>query len=227
MKRKINFMKENRIGLFGGTFNPIHTAHIKAAEVVQKKMSLDKILFVPSFIPPHKNFYEIASPFHRLKMVKLAISPYSSFIPSSIEIEAGEKSYSIITLQKIKERYPNFLIFFIIGIDAFLEIETWKSYEELLEEYFFVVMSRPGFCFDDVKKILEGRYNDRFYELSKEEVIKEKISSFKIFLLSINGFDVSSTEVRERIKKGLSIKGLVPETVALYIKKNKLYQKRK
>ena len=217
-------MKKERIGLFGGTFNPIHSGHLRAAEIVQKKFHLDKILFIPSYIPPHKDTAEITSPTHRLKMVELALDPYSHFVPCSIEVDAKEKSYSILTLNKIKNLYPEALIFFILGLDAFIEIDTWKDYELVLEQCFFIVINRQGDCFDEAKKVLTEEYREKMYEISKSEAIKDDLLfSFRIFLLPIDALDVASTEVRERIKRGDSIKGLVPGQVELYIKENKLY----
>ena len=218
-------MKKERIGLFGGTFNPVHSGHLKAAEIVQKRFLLDKILFIPSYIPPHKDTAEIASPSHRLKMVEIALSGFSHFIPSSIEIDAKEKSYSIITINRIKKLYPQSWIFFILGIDAFLEVDTWKDYEQLLEQCFFVVMSRPGYPLDKVRKILEGKYREKMYKLAKSESVKdEMLLSFRIFLLPIDALDVASTEIRERIKKGDSIKSMASERVEAYIKENRLYK---
>lgn len=218
-------MKTERIGLFGGTFNPIHSGHIRAIEIVQKKFSLDKILIIPSYIPPHKKSDGIASPKNRLKMVKLAACSSSIFVPSSIEIEEKTKSYSIITLNKIKNLYPNAYIFFILGIDAFLEIHTWKDYEKVLDQCFFVVVSRYGYKLEDAKGILEGKYDNRMLKLPRsQKCIEKNLTSFKIFLLPILGLDITSSEVRGRIKKGGSIDGLVPEAVKNYIKNKKLYK---
>lgn len=214
-----------RIGTFGGTFNPVHWGHLKVAEVLQGKFLFEKVFFIPSYIPPHKESIEMASPFHRLKMVELALASSSRFIPSSIEIAAKGKSYSIITLKKIKELFPRAIIFFILGIDAFLEIDTWKEYERVLEQCFFVVISRPGYCLDDAKNVLKGKYQKWMVEISESGEVRDDIFlSFKIFLLPINSLDLSSTEIRERIRRGDSIKGMVPEPVESYIKQNNLYR---
>lgn len=196
-------MEKKRIGLFGGTFNPIHCGHVKAAESVQNMFSFDRILFIPSYLPPHKESVDVASAAHRLKMVELALASFDRFFPSSVEIDARGTSYSILTLNKIKEMFPQTEAFFLLGIDAFLEIETWKDYEDVLEQCSFVVMSRPGFRLSEAKDILTEKY--------------------KIYLLSINTLDISSSEVRERIRKNQSIEGLVPENVENYIKERRLY----
>ena len=158
-------MKKERIGLLGGTFNPVHSGHLKAAEIVQKRILLDKILFIPSYLPPHKDTAEVASPSHRLKMVEIALRGFSQFIPNSVEIDAKEKSYSIITINRIKKLHPKSWIFFILGVDAFLEIDTWKDHERLLEQCFFVVISRPGYLLDKANKILGAPYKEKMYEL--------------------------------------------------------------
>lgn len=196
-------MEKKRIGLFGGTFNPIHCGHVKAAESVQNIFSFDRILFIPSYLPPHKESMDVASAAHRLKMVELALASFDRFFPSSVEIDARGTSYSILTLNKIKEMFPQTEAFFLLGIDAFLEIETWKDYEDVLEQCSFVVMSRPGFRLSEAKDILTEKY--------------------KIYLLSINTLDISSSEVRERIRKNQPIEGLVPENVENYIKEKRLY----
>ena len=222
-------MKKARIGIFGGTFNPVHSGHLRAAEIVQKKLVLDKILFIPSYIPPHKESMDIASPSDRLKMIELACAPCPQFVPSSIEIEAQEKSYSIITLEKIEKMYPETGLFFILGIDAFLEIETWKEYEELLKRCSFIVVSRQGYRLKEAKDVLEGPYKERMYEFPESdesgEIDTDLFSSYQIFFLPIDSLNIASTEIRRRVKKGLSIEGMVPESVEVYMRENRLYQR--
>lgn len=218
-------MKEKRIGLFGGTFNPIHLGHLRAADIVLERFSLDQILFIPSYIPPHKDSVKVASPLHRLKMIELATGSNQRFVPSSIEIDAKGKSYSIITLNKVKEIYPEAQIFFILGIDTFLEIDTWKDYEKVLEKCFFIVISRPGYKLEKAKEILRKKYSDMIREITRLwDIRKENFSHFKIFLFSIDALDIASSRVREKINEKVSIKGLVPDSVIFYIEENKLYQ---
>lgn len=217
-------MKKERIGLFGGTFNPIHKGHLKAAEIVQKRLLLNKILFIPSYIPPHKESAEIASPLHRFKMVELALEAYPKFLPSSIEIEAKGKSYSIITLNKINKLYAEALIFFILGIDAFLEIDTWRNYEKVLTRCFFVVISRPGYEFKKVNEVMKRKYKEKIVDLSGIGRVESKLlSSARIFFLPIDALDIASTTIRKKIRKGDSIKNLVSGAVEAYIRENKIY----
>jgi nicotinate-nucleotide adenylyltransferase len=218
-------MKKKRVGLFGGTFNPVHLGHLRAAEIVREKFCLDEVLFIPSYIPPHKDTSDVVSPSHRLKMVELTLRSSSHFVPSSIEIDAKGKSYSIITLNRIKKLYPEALIFFILGIDAFLEIDTWKDYEHVLKRCFFVVISRPGYDSYEAKKKLKGKYLKKMYEFSRSESLTDKLlSTFIIFFLPIDAVNVASTDIRDRIRRSDSIEAMVSVEVEAYIKENKLYQ---
>jgi nicotinate-nucleotide adenylyltransferase len=218
-------MDKERIGLLGGTFNPVHEGHLRAALEVQQKFILHKILFIPSYIPPHKQTTEIASPEDRYAMVELAVKGFPGFLASSIEIEAKEKSYSIITLNKVKKMYRNAWIFFILGFDAFLEIETWRSYEKVLEQCRFIVTSRPGYPLAEARNVLPENYDDKIISLSESGSVGEDlIEKFRIFLLPIVALDISSTEIRRKIRQGQSVKGFVPEAVEVYIKRKKLYQ---
>ena len=219
---------KEHIGLFGGTFNPIHSGHLEAALVVQRTCALDKVLFVPSFIPPHKESGSIVSAAHRLNMVALAIEGFPGFIASAVEIEARGKSYSILTLQKIKTIYPKALFYFILGIDGFQEIETWKEYRRVLDQCSFIVISRPGYRLEEARKVLGEKYRDRILDISETETIRTNQNEMlKIYLLPFDALDVSSTAIRERLGKGLSIQGMVPTQVNEYINQNKLYRRGK
>ena len=170
----------------------------------------------------------MASAEHRLKMVELALTPFDRFFPSSLEIDERGTSYSIMTLNKLKEKFPLTEIYFLLGIDAFLEIETWKDYEDVLKQCSFIVMSRPGFRLDEAKEILADKYSQKMVEISEPFDGKDDQSpNHKIYLLSIDTLDISSSEVRERVGKGQSIKGLVPENVEDYIKERNLYLRKK
>jgi len=218
------FMNKSKIGLFGGTFNPVHLGHLWAAEIVQKRISLEKVLFIPSYIPPHKETFNMASPLHRLQMVELACAPYPRFIPSSIEIEERGTSYSIYTLKKIKEFFPDALFFFILGIDAFLEIETWKDYEKLIQNCSFIVISRPGYDLDSARGVLVGKYKEKIIDLAGSNVsMEDTLSSFRIFLLPLDALNIASSEIRKRIRNGVSVKDMISDNVEEYIKKHKIY----
>ena len=218
-------MKKERIGIFGGTFNPIHQGHVHAAEIIKRRFSLNSLFLVPVYIPPHKTIGKVEAASHRLKMVELAFKDKPDIFPSSLEIEAQGTSYSIKTLNKFHELFPEARIFFVLGIDAFLDIETWKDYNQVLEKCLFIVMNRPGYSLESAKQVLGGRYESRIHFLDKDENLDEdRFNGTSIFLVSIDALDVSSTEIREKIKKNESLKGLVPGEVESYIHKHQLYR---
>jgi nicotinate-nucleotide adenylyltransferase len=214
-----------RLGLFGGTFNPIHSGHVLAAQIIRDRFKLDQVWFIPSHIPPHKSSDEVASAEHRMNMVRLAVTGLSGLIPSSIELEDEGTSYSILTLGKIKKHFPEAHLFFILGVDAFIEIDTWRSYEEVLEQCSFIVISRPGYDLLKAEDVLDGAYTDRMLEVEQDKDLNQgNESAYKIYLISINALDIASTQIREKAKAGGPISGLVPLSVEEYIKEHKLYQ---
>jgi nicotinate-nucleotide adenylyltransferase len=216
-----------RIGLYGGTFNPVHRGHLKAAEDVRAAFRLDTVLFIPSYIPPHKESAGIASAVDRFRMVELACLGHESFVPSPVEVEARETSYSVLTLTKIKAENPGAWVFFIVGADAFLEIGTWREYERVLAECLFIVTGRPGFDLKSSAAVLGGRLEERVHRVPEGGTANESsFSRFGIFLLPIKALDISSTEIRNRVQRGESLEGLVPEAVAAYIRDHQLYKGR-
>jgi nicotinate-nucleotide adenylyltransferase len=218
-------MREERIGLLGGTFNPVHQGHLRAADEVLARFGLARVLFIPSYIPPHKRTTDMASPEDRFAMVELAVRPYPCLVASSLEIEAQERSYSVITLNKVKALYPDAWIFFILGVDAFLEIETWKSYREVLEQCRFIVISRPGFELSSARNALPPEFDAGFHNVPEAgDVGADALGRFRIFLLRLPALDISSTEIRRRVRNGRSIHGLVPGPVEEYISNKNLYQ---
>jgi nicotinate-nucleotide adenylyltransferase len=194
-----------KLGMMGGTFNPIHHGHLAAAEFVREEFKLDQILFVPSGKPPHKHKGEIASPEHRWTMALLATSSNECFSVSSVEIDRRGESYTRDTILELKKIYGARLdCYFITGADAIAEISTWHKSENLPELAKFIAVSRPGYKLD-MSKIAP-----RFRRCT--------------YLVEVPALAISSTEIRERIRKGKTIKYLVPEIVEKYIYKNKLYQ---
>jgi len=218
-------MTKDRVGLLGGTFNPVHTGHLHAAEEVRRRAGLRRVLFIPSYIPPHKQSADIASPEDRYAMVRLAVKGHPAFEASAIEIEAPETSYSIVTLNKVKALHEDSRVFFILGIDAFMEIETWRSYRELLAQCQFIVISRPGHRLDEARGSLSGDYAGTILDLPESQSLTEDLADrYRIFLVPIAALDISSTDIRRRVRRGQPITGLVPEAVDFYIRKKKLYQ---
>ncbi|MBE3110212.1 MAG: nicotinate-nucleotide adenylyltransferase [Acidobacteria bacterium] len=215
------------IGLFGGTFDPIHLGHLRAAAEVRRRARLDRVLFIPSYLPPHKKSGAVASASDRLRMVGLACRGHKGFKASAVEVEAGEKSYSILTLRKIRALSPDARLFFILGVDAFLDIGTWREYQRVLQECFFIIMGRPGFELDRARDVLNGKLRDSIGPLVTGEGAAGPLPpQTRIFLLPIRALDISSTAIRERVRRGETLDGLVPGAVDAYIREHQLYRGR-
>jgi nicotinate-nucleotide adenylyltransferase len=217
-------MAEKRVGLFGGTFNPIHLGHLRGAEQIREAFGLQEVIFIPAALPPHKVTEKIIEAHHRVEMVKLAIQRNSYFSASDVELRRSGKSYSIDTIRYFRERHQSSLFFFILGRDAFVEIETWKEYQHLFSLCNFIVMTRPGFQKGFSPSPIPEPLIPAFRYDRKAEVWVHS-SGYTLFFKEINFLDISSTKVRELIKKGESARDLIPPEVEAYIREHGLYQK--
>lgn len=198
----------SKIGIIGGTFDPIHYGHLIAAEWAKDELNLDKIIFIPAANPPHKELQEILDEKYRYLMVSLAIKDNKNFTISDHEIQRGGKSYTIDTLKHFKKVYPNSELFFIMGFDSLLSLPTWKDVEGLVELCTFIVATRPGYTLDQ---------NDNIYDKLPSGI------GDKVVFLEIPEIEISSSLIRERVRKGKSIKYLVPEAIEKYIYDNNIY----
>ncbi len=200
-----------RIGIFGGTFNPIHMGHLIMADEVCKRHHLSKIIFMPAYIPPHKYVDDLAEAQHRYEMIKAAIGKKSKFEVSGLEIIREGKSYTIDTIQEILNHYgEDSEIFLIMGAESLNELELWKEIKKLSQLCHFVIVNRPGF---------KTEVSARLVEI----IGSTCISDLERLRIEISPVDISSTNVRERVSDGVEIKGLVPESVEAYIKEHDLY----
>lgn len=198
-----------RFGIMGGTFDPVHYGHLVAAEEVRTQFQLYKVIFVPSGRPPHKLNSQISSIEHRFAMTSLAISSNPFFEISNLEMRRTGYSYAIDTVMEFQKLFGTTSeIFFITGVDAILEILTWKKVEHLLFLCQFIAATRPGFNL----KELEG-------VLANLPVVCRR----RIYILDIPEVAISSTDIRQRVKEGHSIKYLLPESVEKYIYHHRLY----
>ncbi len=214
-----------RIGIFGGTFDPIHVGHLRAAEAVRSRFGLDRVLFVPSNTPPHKRRPSVAPARARLAMVELAVRGRSGFEANSIEARSRATSYSVVTLAKIRKLFPGALLFFILGADAFFEIKTWRAWRTVLNQCVLIVMTRPGTSLRTARAVLEPEYRSRMISLRRSTKIDSALEAGRsIFFLPIEALPVSSTEIRRRLRERRSIDGLVLDSVAAFIGGRKLYQ---
>jgi len=223
-------IKQNRIGLFGGTFDPIHYGHLRAAEEIRQILSLSKIYFIPSAIPPHKEESNITCASDRLKMLRLAIEGNEYFDISEFELESKSTSYTVDTLEHLNRTYPDTEFYFILGNELFNHIESWKDYKRLFELTSFAVITRPGFSDLDSNKIPLALKDDFLYYKRVENVISYTKSSSKntdcsknIVFTEIRGIEISSTDIRDSVKSNKSIKYLIPDKVEKFIITEKLY----
>ena len=194
-----------RSGLFGGTFDPIHLGHLLMAETVCSDYPLDRIVFIPAAQPPHKDMDLLTPAKHRMKMVQLAIEGNDQFQISDYEIRKRAISYTIDTISWFQNssKFGSDELFLLMGADSLLDLKTWKDPDALLDTIPVLVFGRPNFKVKDV----DSRWTDRFHFIKTPQC------------------DISSTQIRNRVVKGQSIKNLVPELVALYIEQEGLYQK--
>jgi len=219
--------KRHRIkaGLLGGTFNPIHIGHLRAAEEVREILALEKLYFIPAAVPPLKDPTKIAPSASRLKMVELAIRGNPFFEVSDVELKREGTSYTLDTLQYFSSKFPEFEFYFILGTDLFPEIDSWKEYKRLFELSNFAVITRPGFPKDSHSSTLPLALKDDFqYHTNKGSVIFYVHKSSRVLaLVPIEGIQVSGTQIRNLLHENRSIKYLVPLEVETYILENKLY----
>ncbi len=189
--------KFKRIGILGGTFNPIHLGHLILAEQAKEQLGLDRIVFVPSYLPPHKKRKTLAFAHDRYQMVKLAIKDNPCFKVSDIELKRDGFSYSIDTVRQFRKKSPKAKLYFVVGSDFLKQSSTWKDIKELTRLCKFVIAERP-------------KYSDRKLPESAQPI-------------EMRPLEISSTDIRKRIAAGKSIRYLVPEKVRKYILKKKMY----
>lgn len=199
-----------RLGVYGGTFDPPHMGHLVAAESVREQLGLDRVLFVPAGIPPHKNAGEVAPARHRYLMTVLATLGNPHFATSRFEIERAEPSYTVVTLRALKEEYgPEAELFFILGADALLELPTWREPAAVLELATMVAVTRPGYSLAPVAERLGDLY---------------RVHQDRIVFVEVPALDIAATDIRERVRAGRSIRYLVPDMVREYIERHGLYR---
>ena len=198
-----------RYGMMGGTFNPIHLAHLYIAYEAKETLNLDKVIFMVAGNPPHKKESPVIDSNYRYDMVKMAIKDYSGFEISDYEIKKQGYSYTYETLKYLKGDEEDIEVFFIAGADSLMDIEKWKNPELVLSNCTFVAFNRGDYS----KEILE----------EKKKKLQDKYNS-NIILLDISNLDISSSMIRERIMNGKRVDFFMPDNVIEYIEKNNLYR---
>lgn len=196
-----------KYGICGGTFDPIHTGHLLIAEAAREQLGLDRVLFIPNGNPPHKRDVVVAPAAHRMEMVRLAVADNPFFVPDDREIR-GDVAYAVDTLTQLKHENSGDTFVYIIGGDTLPELPTWRRFSELFGLCRFAVYPREGFSRQNIieeAKRLHVRYG------------------LKYDLLAGPLFDLSSTDLRERIEEGASLRYLIPDSVGRYVEKHGLY----
>lgn len=213
-----------RVGILGGTFDPVHHGHLAVAEAVHQALALSAILFIPAFLPPHKPTYAISPFAHRVAMLDLAVAGHPGFFVSRLEAEREGVSYSIDTLRALRQALgKDVRLFFIVGMDAFAEIHTWKSNRELLSQASFVVIGRPDHCQHSCEQTVTTNFPGYAFD--------EPLGCWQgdpgqgaIHPVAMAPVKVSSTGIREAVRQGRSIRDCVPGAVADYIEAQELYR---
>jgi nicotinate-nucleotide adenylyltransferase len=212
-----------RLGLLGGTFNPIHIGHLRAAVEVREAFNLDKLLLIPSANPPHKPADHVADAQDRLEMVRLAVKGVPSLEVSDVELIRPGPSYTIETLRHFQHQYgPESDIHFVVGQDAFSEITTWKSYKALFSTAHFIVMTRPGSKLASVEHFIHTHISEAYrYDPSRNRYMHPEWCT--ILCIDITHIDISASKIRDYIRHGRPIRFLVPDTVEAFIAAKGLY----
>lgn len=205
----MNKRRQERIGILGGTFNPVHLGHLLIAQDAMEQVGLDRVKFIPSATPPHKKSDHVVAAAHRLRMIKLAIRGREEFELDDIEIRRGGTSYSVDTLSELKRRHPGARVYFIIGADSLRELHLWREVERLVKLCTFVTVPRPGF---DAKPVVDPRLDAATRRRLRQQILRG------------HACDIASRDIRARVAGGLPIHYLVPDAVRVYIQRHKLYR---
>ena len=216
-----------KLGIFGGTFDPIHWGHLRSAEEVSETFGLDRVYFIPASIPPHKRGQTRTPARDRLNMVRLAVARNPRFAVSTVELTRPGVSYSVDTIRSFaKNLQKGDSLHFIIGLDAFREIGTWKDFREIFSLCNFIVTSRPGSKENDPLKGTGVAVKKLFcYDFKKRNYRHE--SGTRINFIELTDIAISASEIRGLVKQRKSIRYLVPSSVERYIKRRRLYDQRR
>ncbi len=205
------------IGIFGGTFDPIHNGHLRTVAQVHRQIQFDKVLFIPAAVPPHRDA-PVATAEQRLEMLCLATNEYSGFQVDERELHRKGPSYTVDTLQSLRNDYDGHALCLIIGMDAFLGFNTWHRWQDIPTLAHIVVMQRPGWKSDD--QLPDWCWQTRFQNI---ETLHEQLAGM-VCMSEVEPIDISASAIRAKFKCNKDIRGLLPDAVEQYILENKLYQ---
>ncbi len=218
---------QQRIAVYGGTFDPIHQGHLRVAEAILDAFAMDRLLFVPAFVPPHKRHQEISSQFHRWAMLTLATADQARMFVSPVELESPERPYTVETLNRLQAELENSRLFFVMGVDSFRDITMWYEHERLLTEYDVIVATRPGYESDNsIAAHLSPNLQGLCVDLrNRKSPSSRDVASRHIYLTDYVEMDISATKIREAAQQNQAIDRFVVPGVAAYIEKYQIYRK--
>ena len=211
-----------RIAIYGGSFDPFHLGHLVPVVRAQETFLFESVYFVPAGSPPHKNSAPLTPVTHRLAMVAMATLPYDNFFTSDDEVFAPQPTYSVETVRRFRERYPGSVFFFILGSDSFSQITDWEMWEELVDSVHLVVLHRAHMWGKELEQRVPARLLPRLQLVEPFEKVPDP-EELTIYLLNHEPFPISGTSIRNRQRRGLPIRELVPHEVHSYIEKYGLY----
>ena len=210
------------IGLFGGTFDPVHNGHLQCADAAVGETGISSVIFIPAARPPHKDDEAVCSFEHRLAMLRICLADYEMYRVSDIEGRRTHPSFTLETIRIFIDQKSNTVYHFIIGCDAFLEIESWYRWREVAQLINFVVVTRPGYDPHHLNGLL-ARIGF-LQQTDKKTIWHNEAGDNKVQIVAAETQDISSSEIRMRIHKNREYHGCVPEDIKDYIQKNELYR---
>jgi nicotinate-nucleotide adenylyltransferase len=219
------YLTKQRIGAYGGTFDPVHLGHMEIARSVVRNFELDKLLVIPAYKPPHKSFKAISDSRHRYEMCVLAFAGDARIVVSKMEIDLPERPFTINTIERLQVEYgEQSQLFFVMGADSFEEITTWREYQRLLSSTNLIVASRAGrdISISHLPEIFRERVIDARSLSDRAKLINEE--GYLIYLTDFVNCEVSSTQIRHRVQAGLSIAKMTAPAVIDYIEEHSLYR---
>jgi nicotinate-nucleotide adenylyltransferase len=213
---------KRRIAIYGGSFDPFHLGHLVPVVRAQETFHFEAVYFVPAGSPPHKNAAPLTPVTHRLAMVAMATLPYENFFASDDEVFADEPTFSVETVGRFRERFPDATLYFILGSDSFSQIESWERWQDLVDSVHLVVLHRAHMWGEELAARVPQRLLPRMREIEVFAEVPDP-EELTVYLLNHEPFPISGTSIRTRQRRGLPIRELVPHEVHTYIEKYRLY----
>ncbi|SPJ15174.1 putative nicotinate-nucleotide adenylyltransferase [Syntrophobacter sp. SbD2] len=213
-----------RLGVFGGTFDPVHLGHLRAAQEALDILGLDEMLFVPVAVAPHKPARQILLFENRWRMLQLALAGNARFRLSDLEKRMPGKSYTVHSLKQLREENPGAELFFLVGSDAFFEMDTWYEFKGIFRLAGIVVLCRSECCENEILQFVSKRVSELYRIVPENREIRHPVLC-SVYSIANTRMDISSTRIRELASEGRSVRYLVPDNVWSYIAENGLYPK--